>query len=83
MFSDSQYGFLKHHSTEFAAMESTNKDDGKIMLAIFMDLSKAFDTLAHFILIDKLARYGFNCITLGWFTSYLTGHSQYVEIEFV
>ena len=46
-----------------------------------MDLSKALDTLDHNILIKKLAHYGINSIPLEWFTSYLTGRSQYVEID--
>ena len=45
-----------------------------------MDLSKAFDTLDHSILIKNLAHYGINVIPLGWFTSYLTGRGRYVEI---
>ena len=86
LFYDSQYGFLKNHSTEYAAMELTDKvlndiDEKNISLAIFMDLSKAFDTLDHSILIKKLAHYGVKGTALEWFTSYLTGHSQYVEID--
>ena len=80
LFYDSQYGILKNHSTEYVAMELTDKvlkdiDEKNISLAIFMDLSKAFDTLDHNILIKKLAHYGINGAPLEWFTSYLTGRS--------
>ena len=86
LFYDSQYGFFKNHWTEYASMELTDKvlkdiDEKKISLAIFMDLSKAFDTLDYNILIKKLANYGINGTPLEWFTSYLTGRSQYVEID--
>ena len=86
LYYDSQYGFLKNHSTEYAAMELTDKvlkdiDERNISLAIFMDLSKAFDTLDHSILMNKLAYYGIHGAALRWFTSYLTGRSQYVEID--
>ena len=86
LFYNSQYGSLKNHSTKYAAMELTDKvlkdiDEKTISLAIFMDLSKAFDTLDHNILIKKLAHYGINGTPLEWFTSYLTGCSEYVEID--
>ena len=45
-----------------------------------MDLSKAFDTLEHSILIDKLSHYGIKCDVLKWLSSYLSNRTIYVEI---
>ena len=58
-----------------------NIDNKKLPLAIFMDLSKAFDTLDHKILIDKLGYYGIGGISLMWFESYLSQRTQYVEVD--
>ena len=60
---DNQYGFRPKHSTEHAALELidriTNKmDTNEIPLNIFLDLSKAFDTIDHSILLNKLKYYG-------------------------
>ena len=66
---DNQYGFRPKHSTEHAALELidriTNKmDTNEIPLNIFIDLSKAFDTIDHSILLNKLKYYGLKGSTL-------------------
>ena len=55
---NSQYGFRKHHSTELAALEPTDKirreiDQKKNPFSVYLDLSKAFDTLNHAMLLKK------------------------------
>ena len=80
----SQYGFRSNHSTELAALHLVDKisnymDSGEVPMAIFLDLSKAFDTLDHDILLSKLHHYGIQNSSLNLFKSYLSNRSQYVE----
>ena len=84
LFNNSQYGFRKNHSTEYAAMEFVDKigetmNNKQTPFAIFIDLSKAFDTLDHTILLQKLRFYGIQGTELAWFESYLTGRTQCVR----
>lgn len=81
---DSQYGFRDKHSTELASLEITDRissilDSGQIAITVFLDLSKAFDTLDHSILLNKLKYYGITGTALDWFTSYLTDRHQYID----
>jgi hypothetical protein len=86
LFYDSQYGFREAHSTELAVNELTDRilnqiDQNKLPFAVFMDLSKAFDTLDHTILLGKLRYYGVNGTALTWFSNYLSNRTQFVEIN--
>ena len=83
-FDSSQYGFRKEHSTELAALEFVDRliyklDNGSISIGIFIDLSKAFDTINHNLVPRKLEYYGVENIT----HSYLSLRQQYVEIDSV
>ena len=85
-FYSSQYGFRKGHSTEHAVLEVTDKimaeiDRGNTPLTVFLDLSKAFNTLDHQILLKKLEFYGLNGMASNWVHSYLSERQQYVEIN--
>ena len=80
-----QYGFRKLHSTELASVELVDRirldiDSGKIPLSVFLDLSKAFDTLDHSILLQKIKFYGVSGTSLQWFTSYLVNRQQLVDV---
>ena len=82
---DNQFGFRKNHSTSHAINFSVNKileglNRNKHVLGIFIDLSKAFDTINHDILLQKLANYGIRGACKNLLRSYLSNRSQYTSI---
>ena len=57
-----------------------NFEENKYTVDVFIDLSKAFDTVNHNILLSKLEIYGIKQNVLKWFESYLTNRKQYIQI---
>ena len=79
-----QSGFQPHHSTEMVFVKvliHSNTDSGKISLLVLLDLSAAFDTVNHNILLDQLENWvGLSGTTLKWFKSYLNERDYFVSI---
>ena len=80
----SQYGFRSNHSTDNAVTELIgeilkNLENKKYTLTIFLDLSKAFDTLEHDVIFKKLGKYGIRGTCLDWFKSYLSDRSMLLK----
>ena len=80
-----QFGFQKHCSTEHAIIDLYSKivssiDQREKSCCIFLDFAKAFDTVNHNILLQKLEYYGVRGVCLDWFKSYLENRKQCVEV---
>ena len=81
-----QSGFRALHSTESALLKVTNDlllsvDSGSSAILVLLDLSAAFDTIVHSILLSRLEHeVGIRGTALSWFTSYLTDRSFTVEL---
>jgi hypothetical protein len=81
-----QYGFRQGKSTEHNLIHIFNHiadalNNGEITIGVFLDLKKAFDVCDHQILLKKLTKYGITGTPLEWFTTYLTGRTQIVDIQ--
>ena len=86
LLSDTQYGYRSGCSTEFASMELSDRiynylGNCQIPFAVFLDLSKAFDTLDNNILLHKLDHYGIRGVAKQLFGSYITNRQQFVQIN--
>lgn len=85
LLSSNQYGFRQGLGTEDAIVKvidyiSKNLNQGRKCLLIFLDLAKAFDTVSHHILLDRMKSLGIRGIALDLFKSYLNARSQQVKL---
>ena len=86
IISAAQYGFQPNRGTEHAILELQDRvinimNNKECCVGVFMDLSKAFDTLDHKILLNKLDNYGIRGVAHDWFRNYLSERKQYVHIN--
>ena len=79
-------GNKQYHSTETLGLQITDDifnamDHKEITAVILLDLSKAYDSINHSLLVAKLESIGVSGITRDWFISYLEDRKQHVRIE--
>ena len=82
----SHHGFRSNHSTLSALVQMFDTwveafEDDEVSAVIMLDMSAAFDTVDHDILLKKMDLYGFDQTAISWFRSYMTNRSQSVSIE--
>ena len=85
ILNNNQFGFQKGKSTSDAILEFLDHaydslNDSSFLLTIYLDFSKAFDTISFDILLEKLGHYGFRNEIKCWVQSYLQGRHQFVSI---
>ena len=81
-----QFGFRASYSTSHALISIIDKiqvaiENRDFICGVFIDLSKAFDTVDHNILLKKLDFYGIRGLPFEWFTSYLSNRKQFVCVD--
>ena len=88
LLNEYQFGFRQKRSTNQALIVLLDKitaalDKGDIVLGVFLDFSKAFDTVDHQILLNKMYKYGIRGIAFKWMESYLSNQRQFVLFKVV
>ena len=87
LFAKHQSAYRLFHSTETAMLRVTNDllreiDSGNEVVLVLLDLSAAFDTIDHTLLLERLEhRYGFGGSVLAWFQSYITNREQSIVVR--
>ena len=86
VFTNFQFGFQQKHNTVHALLNFVDKvthaiDNSSHLIGIFLDFSKAFDTINHNVLLHKLSHYGIRGKALEWFRKYLNNRKQYVSLN--
>ena len=86
LLSNTQFGFRANRSTDMATIllcDSIRRQvgQGKFVGSVFLDLSRAFDTINHGKLINELTRYGISGLELDWVSDYLFDRHQTVDIN--
>ena len=86
LLSKTQFGCRKDRSTELATILLSDNirkavDEGHLVGVLYVDLSKAFDTLSHSALLEKLKSFGITGDSHNWFTDYLFNRKQFCVVE--
>lgn len=86
VFDPFQSGLCSFHSTETALVKVVNDlllscDTGSLSLLLLLDLSSAFDTISHNLLISRLSDVGISVTALSWFSSYLHDRQFYISVQ--
>ena len=84
--SDCQWGFQKQKSTTTALLSTTQEwfkllDRRQDVICVFFDYRKAFYSVPHRILMERLSQFGFDPLSLSWICSYLSNRQQFVRVN--
>ena len=86
LLADEQFGFQKNRSTQqaltsFIDIVTEALDNKNYVIALFLDLSKAFDTIDHNILLKKINNYGIRGQAFAYIKSYISNRQQFVDLD--